>query len=724
MNEELQNEYVDVNVHDNYPSSDEHVTVPPMKVLPLKKICMTIGQLPTAYLETMTYYEMLLWFIGYLRDNIIPTVNNNGEALEEVQTIVMSLQNYINNFKDSIDQDVEDLEDYVNNYFENLDVQEEINNKLDEYVEDGTLEHIIASYLDTQKIYDTHTEMIADVSNLVDGLNVQTLGYYNINDGGGAFYRITTTESASEYQEELSDDLYATMIIENDTINIKQIGGKADDDTFDNKAILELYQTICNTTNKTYKLVVPSGTYYLSPTWLCRVGGFNIEGIGNNGDRSFSAPTFKAINNQDYIIKFGGVADMDSTTLAYSTTNTNNSIFNICFSTGEYSVTYGCLVLEYANYGFYDQIFFNDVIGTGLYIRSSWENYFRMMSFRTIYDFSKPCMLLASNRAITGVIANISSSSFDKIMFENISGDLIKSELESNFVNNQFNEINVEYQYAHTDETITDITNSTDLSEMTPLYLFNGNMSGVTFNTINWTGLSSFDRYITQNNINYYFKSLFRSVGGGTTETYRYDVNIGKISSRSLLQILTSRSPYRIAMKFSLGNYVETSTDSTNIIFNKFDLYNAGYVHYDSIITRINNFETLPYGTVKLYKNNSNGYINTDDGALNDKICLQRPDGSITKLGFTYPFNYDSTPTTSKWLLRLKVPAEGNYAFVLRGFHNDEAQNKTYNGSGLTPNSWITVPIEMNYDFGSEVLLVNLTPLALIDTLTLVGFNS
>ena len=100
MNEELQNEYVDVDIHDNYPSSDEHVTVPPMKVQPLKKICMTIGQLPTSYLETMTYYEMLLWFIGYLRDTIIPTVNNNGEALEEVQTIVMNLQTYINNFKD------------------------------------------------------------------------------------------------------------------------------------------------------------------------------------------------------------------------------------------------------------------------------------------------------------------------------------------------------------------------------------------------------------------------------------------------------------------------------------------------------------------------------------------------------------------------------------------------------------------------------------------------
>lgn len=39
------------------------------------------------------------------------------------------------------------LYNYVHDYFDNLDVQEEINNKLDEMVEDGTLEELIADYL-------------------------------------------------------------------------------------------------------------------------------------------------------------------------------------------------------------------------------------------------------------------------------------------------------------------------------------------------------------------------------------------------------------------------------------------------------------------------------------------------------------------------------------------------------------------------------------------------
>ena len=101
----------------------EVITLPPFK-----RFCMTIGELPSSYVETMTYYEMVLWFTKYLGDTIIPTVNNNAEAVTELQNLFVELQSY------------------VNNYFDNLDVQEEINNKLDEMVEDGSLEEIIEAY--------------------------------------------------------------------------------------------------------------------------------------------------------------------------------------------------------------------------------------------------------------------------------------------------------------------------------------------------------------------------------------------------------------------------------------------------------------------------------------------------------------------------------------------------------------------------------------------------
>ncbi len=41
------------------------------------------------------------------------------------------------------------LKDYIDNYFENLNIQEEVDNKLDEMVEDGTLTTLIAPYLDS-----------------------------------------------------------------------------------------------------------------------------------------------------------------------------------------------------------------------------------------------------------------------------------------------------------------------------------------------------------------------------------------------------------------------------------------------------------------------------------------------------------------------------------------------------------------------------------------------
>ena len=98
-------------------------------IRPFKKMLMTIGNLPTAFLESMTYYEALAWFCDFLQNKVIPTVNNNAEAVKELQDLFV------------------ELHDYVENYFDNLDVQEEINNKLDEMAQDGTLERLISNYL-------------------------------------------------------------------------------------------------------------------------------------------------------------------------------------------------------------------------------------------------------------------------------------------------------------------------------------------------------------------------------------------------------------------------------------------------------------------------------------------------------------------------------------------------------------------------------------------------
>ena len=256
-----------INVHDNYPDSEQTINVPSMKVAPLKKICMTIGELPTSYLETMTYYEMVVWFIHFLRDTVIPTVNENAEAVQEVQNVVMDLQTYINNFKDSIDQDVEDLEDYMNNYFNNLDVQEEINNKLDQMLEDGQLEQIIEQFLQlTSLIAFDNVQGMKDSTNLANGSFAQTLGFYSKNDGGKALYKVRTITNDDVVNERniiaLYDDSLIAELIEDEkgVINALQWGAVADGETDNTNAFNDMID-YANTNRM--NIFIPKGDYVI-----------------------------------------------------------------------------------------------------------------------------------------------------------------------------------------------------------------------------------------------------------------------------------------------------------------------------------------------------------------------------------------------------------------------------------------------------------------------------
>ena len=102
------------------------------------------------------------------------------------------------------------------------------------------------------KTYNTVAEMKAD-TDLKDGMSAQTLGYYSVNDGGGATYKITNTDSQTEYQEELNSGLYATLII-NDYITPEMFGAVGDGTHDDTVAIQSVFNTGRNVIlNKSYK---------------------------------------------------------------------------------------------------------------------------------------------------------------------------------------------------------------------------------------------------------------------------------------------------------------------------------------------------------------------------------------------------------------------------------------------------------------------------------------
>ena len=163
---------------------------------PFTRFIYTIGVLPTSYLMSMTYEEQLIWLCNYLSETVIPTVNNNGEAVTELQNLYVELKNY------------------VDNYFENLDVQEEINNKLDEMALSGTLADIMAEYLNSSALirFDTVDDMKLS-EDLRAGMIVGCYGLKELNDHQGGYYKILETGTIDDkYIIGLQNNLKAHLI--------------------------------------------------------------------------------------------------------------------------------------------------------------------------------------------------------------------------------------------------------------------------------------------------------------------------------------------------------------------------------------------------------------------------------------------------------------------------------------------------------------------------------
>ena len=213
----------------------------------INKFCYTIGMIPTSYKISLTYEEQIIAIGHYLEETVIPALNNNAEAVAELQSLFIQLK------------------DYVENYFDNLDVQNEINNKLDAMAQDGTLQEIISSYLNSKAIfgYDNVNDM-KNATNLINGSFVETFGYYSANDGGGATYLIrerkeTDIEDLGSIHF-INNTLVAELVCENETVNIIQFGAIKNDET----KVETNTNAIQNAVNYAKKIIVPEGVFYCS----------------------------------------------------------------------------------------------------------------------------------------------------------------------------------------------------------------------------------------------------------------------------------------------------------------------------------------------------------------------------------------------------------------------------------------------------------------------------
>lgn len=183
-------------------------------------------------------YTNLTPFKWYVLENF-PFIEADFDALTNWQ-LFCKLGKEINKIINSVNlsgQQVEeltkafnDLQDYVNNYFNNLDVQEEINNKLDEMAQNGELTNLVTEYLKLKCIfaYDTVEDM-TNSTYLSEGSYSKTYGKDSFNDGLGRFYKIRNIKTSDVIDGvniikiNNSDTLIAELIKENYLEDIKNL---------------------------------------------------------------------------------------------------------------------------------------------------------------------------------------------------------------------------------------------------------------------------------------------------------------------------------------------------------------------------------------------------------------------------------------------------------------------------------------------------------------------
>lgn len=155
MSVDYRPEYDPADVDSDYGHTGGDITVPTFtaNMKPFRFWCQKA--LPLVYDDSLSYYEVLCKVVKQMNDFLTDLQTATGAIDDFAQQFVIN-QQFLNDMADQLGQNVQDLEDYindrledymtaytqlqnyVNNYFDNLDVQQEINNKLDEMAEDGT----------------------------------------------------------------------------------------------------------------------------------------------------------------------------------------------------------------------------------------------------------------------------------------------------------------------------------------------------------------------------------------------------------------------------------------------------------------------------------------------------------------------------------------------------------------------------------------------------------
>lgn len=126
---------------------------------------INVGTLNSQFADSKDIYQAMCWIVNYLENNVISSVNENIDKVEELESLYTQLKNF------------------VEHYFDNLDVQNEINIKLDAMAEEGTLGDILGVFFEKtyQPVIESQNANIANINGRVDQISTKINDIVSLN---------------------------------------------------------------------------------------------------------------------------------------------------------------------------------------------------------------------------------------------------------------------------------------------------------------------------------------------------------------------------------------------------------------------------------------------------------------------------------------------------------------------------------------------------------------
>ena len=309
---------------------------------------------------------------------------------------------------------------------------------------------------------------------------------------------------------DINSDYIAEFIPDPTTrISMPQLGYFPNIIDQDCKPVMDIYRKLCNKFNTIFELFFPAGNWLFSETDVytdiynpdagqryragCRLTG--ICGNVATDNRTGESTIVPFSNNQRYIWNFG--LSYDSTTIVGG-----NEVKNMTVSTrGVPGVTF-CetgILLTKCCYSNFDGLYFHYFNGTGLCIQTGWENHFGYLNFRGVGALRKdrlynPIWIKLHPKGSTP--SAVSACKWEYINFEGIRGSAIYCEESSNFMHDEFYDIQGELSgYGGGDDpsitssSISDPGGEVLDDHIIDTYLFKGT-AGANYNSIIFHSIS------------------------------------------------------------------------------------------------------------------------------------------------------------------------------------------------------------------------------------------